>query len=135
MRYLLDTCVISDFIKGYPDLRDRFLKVPPDDVAISTVTQMEIHYGLLLHKEQTKKLRRPIQSLLESLHILPLTSEDAEYAAKIRVDLRKKGIPIGPYDLLLAGTALSRDLIFVTSNEKEFSRVQNLKLENWNQRN
>jgi tRNA(fMet)-specific endonuclease VapC len=52
-------------------------------------------------------------------------------AAQVRAFLESRGIPIGPYDTLLAGHALSQSLILVTANVTEFSRVPGLTIENW----
>jgi tRNA(fMet)-specific endonuclease VapC len=51
--------------------------------------------------------------------------------ADIRAKLEKSGTPIGPYDLLIAGTAMSNNAVLITNNTKEFSRVPNLLIENW----
>ena len=58
-------------------------------------------------------------------------SSDSVTYAKIRTELQKAGTPIGPMDLLIASQAISKDLILVSNNTREFQRVQNLKLENW----
>lgn len=131
MMYLLDTCTISDFVKGDKGVVSRMLSLPPFEIAVSAVSRMEVEYGLMLNEERTKKLRPKIEAFFEVVNLLPLTPEDAMTAATIRVDLRRSGIPIGPYDILLAGTALRRELVFVTSNTEEFQRVKGLKLENW----
>lgn len=63
--------------------------------------------------------------------MLPFDSHEAHCSALIRADLEKKGTPIGPYDLLIAGIAVAHQGILVTNNTKEFNRVPELKLENW----
>jgi tRNA(fMet)-specific endonuclease VapC len=55
MRYLLDTCVISDFIKGEPGTQTRIRQTPPTDIAVSIVTVMELRYGLLLNAQRAQK--------------------------------------------------------------------------------
>ena len=60
-----------------------------------------------------------------------VTPEDAKQAARIRADLKRKGTPIGAYDLQIAATALVNGLTVVTNNTDEFKRVVGLKLENW----
>jgi tRNA(fMet)-specific endonuclease VapC len=62
---------------------------------------------------------------------IPFTYKEAETAAIIRAKLEKAGTPIGPYDTLIAGTALRADCVLVINNTKEFSRVENLRVENW----
>ncbi|PZO52799.1 MAG: hypothetical protein DCF15_13310, partial [Phormidesmis priestleyi] len=55
----------------------------------------------------------------------------SEQVAQVRVILKAQGQPIGPYDLWIAATALQHNLIMVTANQREFSRVPNIKIENW----
>jgi tRNA(fMet)-specific endonuclease VapC len=62
---------------------------------------------------------------------LPFGIDEVRCAASIRANLEKKGTPIGPYDVLIAGTALSNKGILVTHNTKEFERVEGLQLEDW----
>lgn len=61
--------------------------------------------------------------------------EDAQATARIRAILKTKGTPIGPYDVMLAGCAKQRNLIFVTDNTKEFQKIDGLVIENWVTRN
>lgn len=131
MKYLLDTCVISDFVKGVSKVGTKLLSFPPYEISISTVTQMEIEYGLLLNKERALKLRPAIEALFKTIKIFSFTSEDSLSAAEVRLLLKTSGKPIGPYDVMIAGCALNRKLVLVTSNTSEFERVKGLKIENW----
>ncbi len=69
--------------------------------------------------------------LLANIKILSFDSLAAESYGKVRADLEKVGTPIGPLDMMIAGHALSRDLVVVTNNIKEFRKVKGLKIENW----
>jgi len=131
MKYLLDTCTISDFVRGNVGVLRRIKDTPPSQLAVSSITVMEIEYGLKFHTVQAKKLEKVISPFLSSVHLLAFEREDAITAAAIRASLRQQGTPIGSYDVLLAGCALQRELVFVTSNTKEFQRVQGLMLEDW----
>jgi len=131
MKYLLDTCVISDFIKGQPDVLYRLKSEQPKDLVISSVTLMEIKYGLALNPARAKKISSIIHALLETIHIIPYEQKDADATATIRAHLKNEGKPIGPYDVMIAGCALSHHLTMVTSNMKEFNRVAGLSLEDW----
>lgn len=131
MKYLLDTCVISDFVKGDTNTLTMLKRVSPHDIAISSVTVMEIQYGLVLNPNRAKIIEPIIRDLLKSITILEFDSNDAMKTASIRACLKQRGQPIGSYDILLAGTALSHNLTFVTSNTNEFNRVDGLVLENW----
>lgn len=131
MKYLLDTCVISDFIKGDKNTLNKIKNSFPDDLAISCITYMEIHYGLHLNPKRSQQIKKILNNLFESINIIPFFKEDAEQAAKIRSVLKQQSNLIGSYDILLAGTAISNQLILVSSNLKEFLRVKDLKIENW----
>jgi tRNA(fMet)-specific endonuclease VapC len=131
MRYLLDTCVISDFIKGEPGTIARLKQTPPADTAISAITVMELRYGLALNLQRTQKVEPAITSILSSVTILPFGTAEAEQAVQIRAALKSQGQPIGAYDVLIAATALQHNLIMVTANQREFERISGLQTENW----
>ncbi len=131
MIYLLDTCVISDFVKGEVNTLQRIKDTLPLEIAISTITIMEIEYGLALNPKLAKKIKPIISDLLTAIHLLDFTRNDANQVALTRALLKQQGNPIGSYDILLAGTALNHKLIMVTANEKEFNKIPGLKVENW----
>ncbi|GHU03398.1 twitching motility protein PilT [Betaproteobacteria bacterium] len=131
MKYLLDTCTVSDFIKGEPGVLDAIKRTPPDQIAISVVTRMEIDYGLLLNPQRAKKLTPLLDAFLSSIITLPFEDADAKAAATVRAAQRQIGQPIGPYDCQIAGCGLARGLVVVTANEAEFRRVIGLCVENW----
>ena len=133
MQYLLDTCVISDFIKGEPGTQSRIQQIAPVNIAVSSITVMELNYGLVLNPQRAKKIKPMILNFLSSVTILPFTTAEAEKAAEIRAILKSKGQPIGAYDVLIAATALEHHLIMITANQKEFNRVVGLQTENWRQ--
>jgi tRNA(fMet)-specific endonuclease VapC len=131
MGYLLDTCVVSDFVKGEENTLKRLKSTSPSDVLISSLTVMEVKYGLYINPERAIKIQPLIEAFFRSIIILPFYTEEAEQAAQIRSSLKMAGTPIGAYDVLIAATALTHNHIIVTSNVREFQRVPNLKIENW----
>ncbi|MBP9725905.1 MAG: type II toxin-antitoxin system VapC family toxin [Gammaproteobacteria bacterium] len=131
MIYLLDTCVVSDFIKGDRRTLERIKETSPHSIAVSSITTMEIAYGLALNPEKAKKIQPILSAFLKAVSTLPFENKDGDCSGKIRSFLRRKGMPIRGYDVLLAGTALNRGLILVTSNIREFERIEELQLENW----
>lgn len=131
MGYLLDTCVISDFIKGEENTLQRIKLISPAEIFVSSLTVMEVKYGLAINPQRAVKIQSIIATLLDSITILPFDSKEAEQAAQIRSFLKLAGSPIGAYDLLIAATAVINNHIMVTSNVREFQRVPNLKIENW----
>jgi tRNA(fMet)-specific endonuclease VapC len=131
MNYLIDTCTISDFFKKIPSVVKHFEAVSPKQLHISTITVMEIEYGLSLNLEREKKIRPLWIKLLEHLTILSYSPSCAEATARIRATLKAKGQPIGPYDVLIAGTAEAQSMVLVTSNINEFNRVKSIRAEDW----
>jgi tRNA(fMet)-specific endonuclease VapC len=131
LRYLLDTTVISDFTRGEPAVLARLKATRKGDAAVSTVTVMEVEYGLLLNPARARKIEPMIRALLTDLEVFAYGLEDATATAAVRAALTKRGKPIGPYDLMIAGTALRRGLVMVTSNGAEFTRITGLIVEDW----
>jgi tRNA(fMet)-specific endonuclease VapC len=133
MRFLLDTCVLSDFIKGEINTLSHLKNILPTEINISTITIMEIQYGLALNPKLAVKIKPIFSELFTAINIIEFNQDDATQAALLRALLKQQGMPIGSYDILLAGTALNRKLTLVTSNTKEFSRINGLALEDWRQ--
>ncbi len=131
MKYLLDTCTVSDFVKGQPKVLARLKATPPNLIAVSALTRMEVEYGLALNVERAKKLAPLLDAFFSTIATLPFDEADALAAAAIRAALKTQGQPIGAYDVLIAGTAMARGLVVVTSNPGEFKRVSGLQLEDW----
>ena len=131
MKYLLDTCTVSDFVKGHKNTLNKIKMLSPSEIAISTITLMEIHYGLALNPSFAKKLHSVINDFLNSIEIIFFNEAHASQSATIRALLKKQGNLIGSYNVLLAGVALNEKFIFVTSNTSEFNRINGLVIENW----
>ncbi len=131
MKYLLDTCTVSDFVKGQPGVLSRIKATPPNWVAVSSVTRMEIEFGLILNPERARKLASVLDAFLNAITTLPFDAADAQAAGAVRASLQSRGQPIGPYDVLIAGCGMARGLIVVTSNAGEFQRVSGLVVEDW----
>ncbi|MEQ8905026.1 type II toxin-antitoxin system VapC family toxin [Ekhidna sp.] len=131
MNYLLDTCVVSDFVKGDRPTLKKLQSLSPLQVKISSITAYELHYGLSKNINLKKDIKDAVLGFLKDIEILPFKTEESIIAAKIRVNLESNGRPIGPYDVLIASTALGNDLTLVTSNVSEFQRIPSLTIENW----
>jgi tRNA(fMet)-specific endonuclease VapC len=131
MKYLIDTNICIYIInKRPPEVIQRFKHVATGDIGISSITVSELQYGVSKSARQKKNQRR-LDEFLLPFEILPYDELASKYYGDIRTHLEKQGIVIGPLDLLIAAHALSRNLVLVTNNEKEFKRINNLKTENW----
>jgi tRNA(fMet)-specific endonuclease VapC len=131
MNYLLDTNICIYIINKKPSsVIKRIQTKQPEQIAISTITQAELEYGIA----RSRNADQNRIALLEFLFPFLLIDFDQMAAVQyglIRASLEARGKPIGSMDILLAAQARSRDLILVTNNEKEVHRIEGLKLENW----
>ena len=131
MRYMLDTNICIYAIKHKPEkVFQKLQEVEPEDVCVSSVTYAELVHGVE-KSVAVEKNRLALSMLLANIEILDFDVDSADCYGKIRADLEKKGTPIGPLDMMIAGHAQSIGYTVVTNNVKEFSRVSNLKIENW----
>jgi tRNA(fMet)-specific endonuclease VapC len=128
--YLLDTNIISDVIRN-PDgpAARRIEQVGPKQIFTSIIVAAELRYGCA--KKDSPKLLTRVKGILETIPVLPLDiPADAEYG-RIRAELEAAGAPIGMTDLLIAAHAYALSLTLVTDNMREFTRILDLKVENW----
>jgi len=130
MKYLLDTDTCIAILRGQVNVRERLKNVTPDDCGVSVVSVFELLSGVERCR-QPEVERRKVETFLAPLHVLPFDFDAAARTARVRWILEKAGTPIGPYDLQLAGQALSLDVALATGNTGEFTRVPELRLENW----
>jgi tRNA(fMet)-specific endonuclease VapC len=129
MKYLLDTNICIHFFKGKFNLIEKFNEVGIENCAISEITLAELTFGAE-NSDNPKKNHQIVDQFVEFLTILPILDAIPIYA-KEKARLRKIGQMISDFDLLIACTALANNLIMVTENTREFSRIKNIHLENW----
>ncbi len=131
MKYLLDTNVCIGYLNGKSEKIIRMLKsTAPKDVVICSVVKAELFLGAYKSNFPDKTYAKLI-NFLDMFRTLPFDDKSADMFGRIRSELEKAGIPIGPYDFQIASIALVHDLILVTHNAKEFSRIKGLKTEDW----
>ncbi|MBX3568631.1 MAG: type II toxin-antitoxin system VapC family toxin [Rhizobiaceae bacterium] len=129
--YLLDTnTVIALFGNKSAAVMRQVERRRPGSIGICSVVAHELYFGAFKSSRVAHNLET-IRLLFADLAILDFDREDARAAGLIRADLAAKGTPIGPYDVLIAGQARSRDAILVTNNLREFQRVDGLRVEDW----
>ena len=130
--YIIDTNTLIYFFKGVGGVPEKLLATPPNDIGIPSIVLYELEYGIA-KSISPRRMQIQLKELCSLVEILPFDNKTARLSASIRANLEKQGTPIGPYDILIAGTALANKGILVTNNTREFSRVQALKLDNWYQ--
>ncbi len=132
MKYLLDTNICIYIINEKPDkVLRKFEQYPVHEFGISSITHAELQYGV--EKSKNKNTNQDaLDEFLLPLTILPFHGKKlGTFYGKIRASLESKGNTIGPLDMLIAAHVLSLDLTIISNNIKEFSRIPNLKCENW----
>ncbi len=129
-RYLLDTNMASYVIKGnIPRVRERLLKVPMAQIAISVITEAELRFGVA-RKPEAARIETAVEEFLLRVEVLPWDSEAAKHYARVRAALEREGKPMGNLDMMIAAHALAAQAVLV-SNDHAFRRVKHLKIEDW----
>jgi tRNA(fMet)-specific endonuclease VapC len=129
--YLLDTNVFILYLKGMSqNINNHIDNLEPEKIAVCSVVKAELFYGSMKSNNPKKNLNLQ-KSFLSQFISLPFDDSCAEIYGKIRADLAKAGTPIGSNDIQIAAIALANDLILVTHNVREFSRIDGLKFEDW----
>lgn len=128
---MMDTDICIYTIKRKPiSVLKRLESLQPGMVVMSAITFAELMNGAKKSLFVEENVRR-LHALSELIEVLPFGKNAAAVYGEVRSDLEKRGLVIGGNDLLIAAHALSLDLTLVTNNDREFSRVKGLKLENW----
>ena len=128
--YLLDTNSLIYFFKGVGDVASHLLNTAPKDVSIPAIAYYELQVGIRKSTSPQKRITQ-LHQLTQLLNIIAFGAEEAVHAANIRAALERRGQTIGPYALLIAGTALAHALVLVSHNTDEFTRIADLKVVDW----
>ena len=130
MRYLLDTNIVSDLVRNPQGMVARHIRrVGESQVCTSIIVTAELRYGAA--KKGSPKLLSQLEAVIGALEILPFEKPAGRTYGALRTRVELAGTPIGGNDLLIAAQALALGYAIVTDNDREFARVENLRLENW----
>lgn len=130
LRYLLDTNILSDLVR-HPQgaVAEQIAKVGEAAICTSIVVAAELRFGAA--KRNAPRLTHQVEAILAAMEVLPLDAPADRAYAELRLALEQSGQPIGPNDMLIAAQTLAAECILVTANVDEFSRVADLRVENW----
>ena len=130
-RYMLDTDMCSHIIKEHPEsVRQRFKTLAMEQLCVSVVTYAELIYGV--ERSSSKRINRPIiEDFVRHLDVMNWDTEAADQYGVIRAELEAAGTPIGAMDMMIAAHAKSIKAVLVTNNQKHFTKVKRLKIDNW----
>jgi tRNA(fMet)-specific endonuclease VapC len=132
LRYLLDTDTCVFYLKNTEPVVSAVNKVRQEELAISQITLAELQFGAFNSTQIEKNLQR-VDYLERSLSVIPLDSAITREFAQQKARLRKEGMKLDDFDLLIGATALINRLTLVTNNVRHFERLDGLTLENWAQ--
>lgn len=129
-RFLLDTNILSDLVRRpQGKIAERIAREGEKSICTSIVVAAELRFGA--EKRGSERLTTQLEVILSAIDTLPLEEPADLHYARLRKYLEERGTPIGPNDMLIAAHALALDCTVITANEREFSRVPGLKVENW----
>jgi len=128
--YLLDTNIVSDLVRNpQGQIAAKIASVGEQNIATSIIVAAELRFGA--EKKGSQRLADQLEAILSSLPVLPLAHPSDSSYGQLRAELERAGTPIGANDMLIAAHAQALGAILVSDNEREFSRVRSLQLENW----
>jgi tRNA(fMet)-specific endonuclease VapC len=131
VKYLLDTNACISYLNNPASkIRVRLGLLKPSDIVLCSVVEAELYYGVMKSSKPDEN-RDKLEYFLKLFLSLPFGSDAANIFGRIRATLAKAGTPIGPYDLQITAIAVSNNLTLVSHNVREFSRVSDLLLEDW----
>jgi tRNA(fMet)-specific endonuclease VapC len=130
-RYMLDTDTCSYIIREHPEsVLQRFRRLAMAQLCMSVVTYAELVYGV--ERSSSRRVNRPIiEDFVRHLDVLDWDSGAADQYGLLRTKLESAGTPIGAMDMMIAAHAKSIKAVLVTNNQKHFSKVTGLKIDNW----
>ena len=128
--WVLDTNTLIYFFRGEGNVADTLFQHAPKDIGIPAIVLYELQVGIA-KSSSPKKRTRQLAELTSVIQVLPFHQQEARAAADVRATLERKGAPIGPYDTLIAGSAIAHGATLVTRNTREFQRIKALRIENW----
>jgi tRNA(fMet)-specific endonuclease VapC len=128
-KYLLDTNICVYFLKGLYNLDKKIQKAETENCFVSEITIAELKFGAE-NSENQEKNRKTVDEFVSKFTIIPIFNSLDVYA-KEKARLRKKGLPLDDFDLLIGATSISNNLTLVTRNISDFERLNGIEIEIW----
>ena len=128
--FLLDTDTLIYNLKGNEEIKRNLQDHFEDPMKICVITIMELYYGAYKSKKITGNLSK-VRTIENAFEIISVNSECAEIFGMLKASLKKSGMLLDDFDLIIASCAMSNNLTLVTNNTKHFSSIDGLKLTNW----
>lgn len=129
MKFLLDTNIVSDALRGQGRVGERLLDHRPSEIGVSAITVAELRFGA--YKRGSRKLHQLIDTFLAPVVEVPFDSRAADRYGEIAVELQRQGQQIEMADAMIAAHAIAIGVTLVTHDVRHLGRVQGLKIEDW----
>lgn len=131
IKYLLDTDIVIYWLKGdYPRINHKIKTIETEYVSISTITAAELYFGAYNSSQREENISL-IDELVPEIQLVAFDEKAGKVFGEIKAELKRGGNIISDSDLFIASVAVSNDMILVSNNERHFSRISELRLENW----
>ncbi|MEA5512470.1 type II toxin-antitoxin system VapC family toxin [Nodularia sp. UHCC 0506] len=130
MTYLLDTDTCIYWIKNINSVRNKIQQIGWEQTCICNITVAELYFGAYNSQRVAENLTRA-ENFIRDVEVIALDNQAIKQFGELKAELRKIGQPVADFDLLIASIALTKNYILVTNNTRHYSRISNLKLENW----
>jgi len=127
--YLLDTNTCVFYIKGLFQLKEKFKRVGPAQLAISEITLAELKFGVE-NSDQIEKNKLALEEFLSQIQIIPIFNA-LDFYAKEKARLRKAGTPIDDFDLLIGASSVTEERVIVTNNTRHLERINGIQIKDW----
>ncbi len=131
--YLLDTNILSYWMRGDKRVISRIKQFSPADLSLSTITLAEILYGIEKSPHRKEERRSKIDQIRDLLELYSFDQAAARAYAIVRTQLERKGLPISERDVQIASIAWAKDLTVITHNVHELTRIEKLRVQDWAQ--
>jgi tRNA(fMet)-specific endonuclease VapC len=130
MTYLLDTDTCIYWIKNINSVRNKIQQIGWEQICICNITVAELYFGAYNSQRVVENLTRA-ENFIRDVEVIAVDNQAVKKFGELKAELRKTGQPVADFDLLIASVSLTRNYILVTNNTRHYSRISELKLENW----
>jgi len=133
MGILIDSSVLIAWERDRVDLESQLARCADEDFAISAITASELLHGVHRASNPAQRRRREpfVEGLLARLPVISFDAVAARVHARLSAELAANGTAVGPHDLIIAVTALTKGYKVTTRDERSFPRIPGLSYQRW----